>query len=519
MMLQRSTFPREAPLQPEALVKRNTPDLSSDSHNDQSNGKPRAKRWDHRFSLESRSRRSSTLKGSAKMNPSSAINLGTGRPWPEYFPWQSVTFVDGGGGFVGQIEDDNINNFAELASGGRGGDTFDLVDALKYGNAAGSPQLLRFATEHVEMIHKPPYENWQSCLTCGTTSAIEMVLRMFCERGSWLLTEEYTYPGTIEAAESLGIKIMGVGMDDEGLLPDDLDLKLRTWDCAIGPKPFLLYMIPSGQNPTGTTQSLKRRLSIYQIAEHHDLLIVEDDPHYLLQFQNISASGMDESSTTGTHGYLAQLPASYLSLDQSGRVIRLDSTSKILAPGLRCGWLTGCSQVVEKYMNHTEFSTTSPSGPSQLMLYRLLERSWGHEGFIQWLSHLSKQYCFRRNILIGSCRRYLPAGVCHWRVPEKGLFLWVRLDWPQILETAPGGLSDETLLSQAEIEDRIYAKAIENGVIVSKGSWFTPNNKQQDIHFRLTFAAAPRGSLDQAVARFAKALCMVLGLASHKAKG
>ncbi|KAL9616991.1 MAG: hypothetical protein Q9160_008181 [Pyrenula sp. 1 TL-2023] len=475
--------------------------------------KPKAKRWDHRFSLESRSRHSSTLKGSAKANPATAINLGIGRPWPEYFPWKSATFVDVDGGCVSQSKEDKIGNFRGSTSRIVEEDAFDLTEALKYGTAAGSPQLLRFVTDHVEMVHDPPYEDWQSCLTCGATSAIDMVFRMFCERGDWLLTEEYTYPGAIEAAGSLGINVLGVGMDDEGLLPEDLDLKLRMWNCAIGPKPFLLYMIPSGQNPTGATQSLKRRLAIIEVAERHDLLIVEDDPYYLLQFQAAFMSANDEDSRTGANEYLAQLPASYLSLDRSGRVIRLDSTSKILAPGLRCGWLTSCSQLVGKYLDHTEFSTGSPSGPSQLMLYRLLVRSWGHVGLIQWLSHLSQQYCIRRNVLVKACTRHLPAEVCHWRVPEKGLFLWVRLDWQQILDIRFRSLCGAALLSPAEIEDRIDAEAKHNGVTVSKGSWFATGNKQQLIHFRLTFAAASEDYLDQGIARFAKAVCVVLGIA------
>ena len=81
--------------------------------------------------------------------------------------------------------------------------------------------------------------------------------------------------------------------------------------------------------------------------------------------------------------YLAGLPTSYLSLDTSERNIRLDSTSKSLAPGLRCGWITASSQVVAKFLTRIEVSVVSANGLSQAMLYKLLDESWGHDGFVR----------------------------------------------------------------------------------------------------------------------------------------
>lgn len=386
-----------------------------------------------------------------------------------------------------------------------GESAYDLSSALNYGHAAGSPQVLRFVTEHIELIHDPPYDDWESCLTCGTTSAINIALQMFCNRGDWILVEEHTYSGTIDAAKAQGLNVFGVKMDEFGLSPEDLNLKLSTWDETKGRKPFVLYMVPTGHNPTGITQSRERREAIYQVAEEHDLYIIEDDPYYFLQLGDSGSAGVP--SQTPTDEYLRQLATSYLSLDVSGRVMRLDTTSKILAPGLRCGWLTASSQVVSKFLAHTENSTISASGPSQVMLYKLLDESWGHEGFLNWLSRLSAQYRHRRDILVRACERYLPSDVCSWNIPAEGMFLWVRLDVSRHSPIKSGYFVACGKSSELEDEDRIHTIAKRKGVLVSKGSWFAADwENSRTTCFRMTFAAAPQSDLDEAVKRFGEAI-------------
>ena len=141
----------------------------------------------------------------------------------------------------------------------RRGGVFDLARALNYGHAAGSQPLVRFLTEHVELVHNPPYRNWGVCMSAGSTSAMETALRMFCNRGDTILTERYTYPGMIEAARLVGVKLQGIDVDAEGLIPKSLQTTLCDWDHAHGSRPRVLYTIPCGQNPTGVTLSLQRK--------------------------------------------------------------------------------------------------------------------------------------------------------------------------------------------------------------------------------------------------------------------
>lgn len=527
--------------------------------------KPKAKPWDHLFSHAALNQGTSVLKAFARSKSVSpdTISLGTGRPSAEFYPWTSLTMHTAA---TSSSSNSSSSNPATSPSPpppiqptmttmtcsitDTSPSAYNLAAALNYGDAAGSPQLVRFVTEHVELVHDPPYADWETCLTAGTTAALDVVLELFCDRGEdTLLVEAHTYAGALDAARARGLDVLGVGMDEEGLLPEELDRRLREWDgdgAGEGgrkekkkkKKPSVLYTIPSGQNPTGTTQSAARRRAIYEVAERHDLYIIEDDPYYFLQLgppppppDNPLPLHQQTPPTTNNNDddendtYLSSLPPSYLSLDTSGRVLRLDSASKILAPGLRCGWLTASAPVVAKFLARTELGAGAPSGPSQVLLQKLLDEAWGgHAGLVGWLRHLSERYRRRRDVLVEACERYLPqGGVCEWTVPAEGMFLWVRVGvskWPGAARrpgscgSEGGGGGGEQSLSLA-IEDRIFTQAQEEGVLVSKGSWFAADDEAKrtaGVNFRLTFAAAPLDALERAVSRFGAAVRAVYQL-------
>ncbi|KAM3420495.1 hypothetical protein BST61_g3763 [Cercospora zeina] len=470
--------------------------FSQDYKTQSTQTKPRSKDWTHRLSSESRLRGASTLKASASSKSVTPIcNLGVARPVASTIPWSSMNMS------LKDYARSEPNNPSGTMSCVDGEDDWDLGYALNYGHSAGSPQLLRFITEHVELVHEPKYEDWATALSCGNTSALDIILRMLCERGDWLLTEQYTYPGTLEMVKPMGIKLLGIDMDEEGLLPQVLDQRLSGWDDTLGRKPFVLYIIPCGQNPTGATQSLERRRAIYEVAEKHDLVIVEDDPYFFL---NLGDHTTAPPSTA--EDYLAKLPKSYLSLDRSGRVLRLDATSKILSAGLRAGWVTGSEQLISQFIYHTEFCTTAVSGPSQLMMYKLLDRTWGHLGFIDWLRKLSSSYRGSRDALIEACERWLPS-CCDWNIPVSGMMVWVGVDLSQA--------SEDLRREPNNVEAAIHASAVARGLQMSRGSWFAvqPATHTEKLGFRLTFAAAPKESFDAGMKCFRDAVLDALSAA------
>jgi aromatic amino acid aminotransferase I / 2-aminoadipate transaminase len=388
---------------------------------------------DHRseyLSIESASRAGNSLKQAAKyLSKPGLISLGGGLPSSEYFPFDSLSITTPTPPHFGEA-DVSVTG-ATLTAGkhdlAEDKGIFDIATAFNYGQGTGAAQLLRWVTEHTELVHNPPYADWSCTLSIGSTSALDMTLRMLSQPGDHIISEEYTFATAVETAEPMGVKVVGVSMDAEGLLPAALDEVLSNWDRqehAGARKPFLLYTVPTGQNPTGATQSLERRREIYAVSQKHDLIIIEDEPYYFLQMQPYTGPGAPDAPLPKSHEeFLESVVPSYLSMDVDGRVLRMDSFSKIVTPGSRVGWITAPDQLVERYRRHADVSTQGPSGISQLVLFKLLDEHWGHEGFLDWLIHIRVEYTRRRDAILEACETYLPKDLVTWVPPMAGMFV------------------------------------------------------------------------------------------------
>ncbi|KAI9735656.1 MAG: Aromatic/aminoadipate aminotransferase 1 [Cirrosporium novae-zelandiae] len=480
-----------------------------------SQGKPLAKRWDHRISEECKARNPSSLKAAAKyLVKPDVISLGGGLPSSSYFPFESISAQVP---TVPKFSEAEMLESSQTITVGKydcaqGKGVYDLSVALNYGQCMGSPQLLRFVTEHTEIIHNPPYRDWQCSLTVGSTSSLDMALRIFTQRGDHVLVESYAFSSALETMHPLGLHPVGISMDAEGIIPSDLDDILSNWDPAAhngAQKPFLLYTVPTGQNPTGSTQSVPRRKAIYAVAQKHDLYILEDEPYYFLQMQPYTSTPEPPAPPPTHSTFLKSLIPSYLSIDTDGRVMRLDSFSKVVAPGSRIGWITASAQICERAVRHCEVSMQFPSGLSQILLYKLLDESWGHSGYLDWLIHLRLQYTARRNNLVRACEAYLPADVASWTPPAAGMFHWIHIDFKK-----HPSLKENPERDILELEHEIFETAVECGTLVSKGSWFRADKGGvvKDMFFRVTFAAAPEEKVAIAIQRFGDALRKSFGL-------
>ncbi|KAJ9223575.1 hypothetical protein DTO271D3_5883 [Paecilomyces variotii] len=475
--------------------------------------KPKAKKWDHLLSEEAKLKQPSTLKGAAKyLKKPGMISLGGGLPSAEHFPIEHIEIKVPTPPHFSEEETQTTGSIAHAGKHDvrEGKSVYDLEVALNYGQAIGSGPMLRFVTEHTEIVHNPPYADWQCCMTAGSTASWDAALRIFCEKGDYILMEEYTFSSALETALPHGIKAVGVKMDEEGLLPESLDEILTNWDekARGARRPHLLYTVPSGQNPTGATQSLERRKAVYKVAQKHDVYIVEDEPYYFLQMQPYTGADGPEVPPPATHeDFLKALIPSFLSLDVDGRVLRFESFSKVIAPGSRVGWIVASEQVVERFVRHFETSTQNPSGISQIVLFKLLEEQWGHGGYLDWLIDLRMQYTKRRNAMLHACEQYLPKEIASWIAPAAGMFHWVEVDWRK-----HPGLTTEA--SHSDIEESIFQAAIDRGVLVSRGSWFKADRSaaEERMFFRSTFAAAPADKITEAIKRFGDALRAEFGL-------
>lgn len=178
-------------------------------------------------------------------------------------------------------------------------------------------------------------------------------MRLLLNPGDNCLFEEFTFPAPVENARAMGVGLVPVPLDAEGISPTAVDVLLTNWSTEnFGPKPRVLYTITVGQNPTGSTPGLERLQAIYAVAQKHDLILIEDDPYAFVQLGPYARgrssairkadSGYSSMVATPVDGLTGRpsvdnslvsfkhtLSRSLLSLDVDGRVIRTDSFSKV----------------------------------------------------------------------------------------------------------------------------------------------------------------------------------------------
>lgn len=389
----------------------------------------------------------------------------------------------------------------------------DVATALQYGTAQGYPSLLswvrQFTREHLHP--NVPYAGGpEVILTCGSTDGMAKSIEMLVD--SWLpeyqpltareglLLEKFAYPNALNQALPKGMQAVPVEIDEMGMLahgPGSLDDVLANWDYAQGKRPRIMYTVTMGHNPTSGVLSVRRRREIYSLCEKYDVIIIEDDPYWYLQYPSAAAEeaksrnhpAPDEITCMGTSSsssnqerstsekssgfaFLDSLVPSYLSMDVSGRVIRLDTFSKTIAPGCRLGWITAQPAFVDRLLRITETSTQQPSGFVQSMVATLVLgpqppaplrypivpgtsndsddegfQGWDVSGWVRWLEGLRGSY-ERRMVRMSTIldagsilvRQSTPSSLVDrdygvisttrllsFRWPRGGMFAWIRI--------------------------------------------------------------------------------------------
>ena len=168
-------------------------------------------------------------------------------------------------------------------------------------------------------------------LTSGSGEAISMIIAALTDPGDVLLTEEYVYLGTLRAMRRFGADVRSVKCDDEGFIPEELESTLAA-AAAEGKKVKFLYSIPSFQNPLGWTMSLERRIKTLEITQKYGVPVLEDDCYVDLRFEGEDVTSMH-------------------SLDDSGSVLYVGSFSKIVAPGVRLGYMVAPQEVIQRALS------------------------------------------------------------------------------------------------------------------------------------------------------------------------
>ncbi|CEL98170.1 unnamed protein product [Vitrella brassicaformis CCMP3155] len=384
-------------------------------------------------------------------------------PSASQFPIQSiaVTLKDGA-----QIELDNVEQL------------------LQYSPTKGLPRLV----EHLKLLqareHGKDPGSFDLCVTTGSQDALTKTFEALLNPGDPILIESPTYSGSLAFLEPFGAQLVEVPTDHEGIVPSLLRDILARWSGT--PRPKVLYTIPTGSNPSGATMNVERRLQLLEIAKEFDLFIIEDDPYYYLQFLP------------------SRLPSLFCLDKDDGRVVRLDSFSKIVSAGLRLGTATGPRQLIERIELHTQATSLHTSGLSQGLLLALFDH-WRRQhdgqperGFQDHVKGVAEHYRTRRNKLVGAAKICLGEtnDKVRFSLPLAGMFLWMEVCVP--------GVDDTTEL--------IKSRAVDKKVLLLPGSAFyatktaPPDTQQQKVRksrqVRAAYSTATDQEMVEAMRRF-----------------
>jgi len=302
----------------------------------------------------------------------------------------------------------------------------DTQLAQRYAPFAWGP-LREWLLQHVRELHAPPCPHWDVAVAAGSMSSVDLAWAALVDRGDCVLIEEYSFMASLDALRSYGAELVPVAVDGNGLRPEALEQACRKLE-AEGRSAKVLYTVPVGQNPTGSVLAGERYQRIYDLAKRFDFLIVEDDAYFYEQHAlrdgEPSSAGAEACELPGL-----RLGRTFLSLDVEGRVLRLDSFSKVLAPGFRVGWVSGAGPLVKKYSALAYASSQNGCSLSIMLLGRLLQ-SWGRGGFEAHLRKLQSILRERCGALVAAADRHIGAELATWERPRAGMFLWVRLKQP-----------------------------------------------------------------------------------------
>ncbi len=397
--------------------------------------------WEHRFAQRTQRMSSSAIREILKMTQiPGLISFAGGLPAPEVFP-------------VEEIRKANDIVLSEVGA-----------TALQYHPTEGFAPLREMIVRHSARLGlNIGIEN--VLITTGSQQALDLLGKVFINRGDRVLVESPTYLGALQAWNAYGPEYVAVPFDDDGMQVNVLEEALR-----MGPK--FIYVLPNFQNPTGITLSLERRKALIELADRYGVPLVEDDPYGQLRYE-----GEHIPPVVVLDGqYRNHVGETY-----HGNVIYMSTFSKTLAPGLRLAWVTAPAEVIRKLVQAKQGADLHTSTLNQMVAY---EAAKG--GFLdKHINKIRRVYGERRDVMLAALEEYFPSGV-KWTHPEGGMFLWV---------TLPEGLDAADVLP----------KAVEKMVAFVPGGPFHANGGGENT-MRLNFSNAQPEMIQEGIARLGQVL-------------
>ena len=326
--------------------------------------------------------------------------------------------------------------------------------ALQYSTTEGLPALRQAIADFLPWNVDPE----QILITTGSQQALDLIGKVFLDAGSRLLVEKPTYLGALQAFTPMEPVAVGVDSDDEGMLVDDFAAKVGTG----ADKARMAYVLPNFQNPTGRTMSEARRQALVEKAKELDIPLIEDNPYGDLWYE------------TEPH-----LP---LAARNPEGVIYMGSFSKVLAPGLRIGFIVAPKSVYGKLTQAKQAADLHTPSFNQRVVAEVIK-----DGFLdRHVPTIRAMYKAQRDAMLSALDREMAGLDVSWTRPVGGMFLWVKL---------PAGMDAQTLLGAA----------VERGMAFVPGAPFYAGDAQNNT-LRLSYVTVSAEQINTGIKSLAEAI-------------
>jgi 2-aminoadipate transaminase len=362
------------------------------------------------------------------------ISLAGGLPDPNYFP---------------------VNELAEISD-------YVLKEygwrALQYSVTRGLREFRIEIVRFMERSNIPGERPYNIIVTSGSQQALDLLAQILVNPNDIVIVEKPTYLAALNVFKAVGAKFEGIPIDHEGMKTDELEKKLKALK-AEGKRAKVVYTIPTAQNPSGVSMSNERREHLLELAETYDFLIIEDDPYSHFMFEEA-----DYRSLRAKDKY---------------RVIYTSTFSKILAPGLRLGWVAAHPDIVDALETAKQNADLHTPTFNQLIAAEALRR-----GVVD--NHIPKvkeAYKRKRDVMLEALEEHM-SDVATWTKPVGGLFIFVFLD--ESIDTK-----------------EMLPEALSEGVAYVPGSAFYVDGSGRNT-MRLNFSFPKEDEIRAAISRLAK---------------
>jgi 2-aminoadipate transaminase len=322
-------------------------------------------------------------------------------------------------------------------------------EALQYSTTEGYAPLRAWIAARVG-TPSAPVDADDVLIVSGSQQGLDLLAKVLIDPDDTVLVETPTYLGALQSFSLFSPRYVSVASDEDGLIPDALDASMR------GAK--FLYCLPNFQNPTGRLMSAERRHRLAERARELDLLILEDDPY-------------------GALSYDGETPPSIRSLAPE-RTVYMGSFSKVLAPGLRLGYVIAPRALRSKLVQAKQATDLHTATLSQMAVFEVVKDGF-LDSHIPTIRALYKQQCAA---MLAALARHMPDGV-RWNTPRGGMFLWAEL---------PAGIDATAVL----------ARAVEVNVAFVPGAPFYAAEPVKEA-LRLAFVTVPPARIEEGVERLA----------------